>query len=356
MELYLMDKDFNRYAILDELISAVWHKKYYEAGDFEIYVPASQQNVDNLQIGNYVIRDDDDSIGIIEDIKIEFNETSEVDMLLVTGRFSESLYDRRIVWEQTNISSKSVSAILRTLIERNCVAPELPERKISTLALPATGTYEPFNQSQTINIQYTGNNLLSVIEETCKKYGLGFRHTFEGGKFYFHLYEGVNRSYSQMENSYVVFSDEYDNLLDSSFTKITSNMKNIALVAGEGEGTKRKKAVVSNTGENYSDLERREMFVDQRNLSGEQGAITETEYNEMLSQSGLDNLSKFTISEAFVGNARIDDRYVYKVDVNLGDICIIENTRWGLAVNSRVVGIIETQDESGYNIVFEFGS
>lgn len=357
MEVYLMNKNFERYAIIQDANSIIWHRKYYEPGDFEIYTIATPQNIANYEIGNYVVRDDDDAVGIIENITVNFDETNEIDMMTITGRFTESLYERRIVWSQTNISSKSVSTILRTLIYQNCISPTDELRKMSALCLPAADEYEQFNQTETLNVQYTGDNLLTVIQDMCKKYGLGFKNVRKDNQFCFMVYQGVDRSYAQTENTYIVFSDEYGNLMKSEYTKVTSNLKNVALVAGEGEGTQRKTATVASTYEYIpADLERREVFVDQRNLSSEEGSIKNEEYQKMLTESGKDSLSQFVISEVFTGETRLDDRYIYKVDVDLGDICVIENTDWGLALNSRIVGVIETEDENGYNIIFEFGS
>ena len=46
----------------------------------------------------------------------------------------------------------------------------------------------------------------------------------------------------------------------------------------------------------------------------------------------------------------------YREDVNVGDIVTIKNTKWGIHINSRLVEVIESVNESGaYSITPSFG-
>ena len=70
----------------------------------------------------------------------------------------------------------------------------------------------------------------------------------------------------------------------------------------------------------------------------------------------LEEASKITsFTAAFTGV--VDFRNIeYKKDVFIGDICVIENTKWGIYINSRLVEVIESIDESGqYTITPTFG-
>lgn len=347
MELIVCDTNFKRLNQITEASSKIWHKKYYEPGDFEIYLPATKENRELLAVDNFIIRDDDDAIGIIENHEIVYDNNDEVDMLIVTGRFTESIYERRIIWAQTQIKT-SVELGLRSLITANVISPINDYRKIDLIGL---GTYKGYTEQ--LEAQYTGDNLAKIIKEACQANGIGQRNVYTNKKLNFELYKGVDRSYNQEVNPYVVFSDTYDNLLSSKYVKNTSNLKNAALVAGEGEGTARK---VQAVGSNNTGLNRREIYVDSRNTSSNNEEITSSEYYLQLQNIGKEALSEYKISEVFTGDIEITDRYEYKKDVNLGDICTIENSEWGIYSNSRLIGVIETDDENGESIIFEFGS
>ena len=62
-----------------------------------------------------------------------------------------------------------------------------------------------------------------------------------------------------------------------------------------------------------------------------------------------------TITTAFTGTVYFGNLQ-WKLDVNIGDICVIENKRWGIYINSRLVEVIESMNEAGeYSIVPTFG-
>ena len=206
---------------------------------------------------------------------------------------------------------------------------------------------------ETLKAQYTGDELGKVITETCTANGIGYKNILIENNFQFELYKGEDRSYNQSKNPYVVFSDEYDNLASSGYTKTTSSHKNTALVAGEGEGLLRTTKEVGNSNKG---LDRREIYVDARDLSSNNEEIETWEYDLLLDERGTEELSAHLITEVFTGDVELTDRYKYKEEVDIGDICSIENKKWGVYSNSRVIGVIETDDENGETIVFEFGS
>lgn len=341
MDIYIMNKNFEKIKVIEDA-SVIWAKRYYDVGDFEIYVGATEEYINILQSGNYVTRLDDDNVGIIEDIKITYDDEG-AEYLTVTGRFAESILERRIVWQQTQLTG-TVENGLRKLINENIINPTNEDRKISIIGLGAAKGY-----TDKLNAQYTGDNILEINKNVSIASQTGFRFNFTGAKFEYELYKGIDRSYNQTQNSYVVFSDKYDNLLTSEYELNTSNLKNVALVAGEGEGKARKTVSVgSGIG-----LARYEIFVDARNLSTNEGEITEEEYNNALREKGLENL--VTITQAFTGEVDLQQNYIYKKDFFLGDIVTIENSKWGIFINSRIIEVIESEDESGYTISLTFG-
>lgn len=341
MDIFILDKNFNQIALIEDA-SVIWTIRYYDVGDFELYLGAATDRIELLQIGYYVMRTDDEHIGVIEDIKIEYSEENG-EYLKVVGRFAESLLERRIVWKQTRLSGTAENG-LRNLVNTNVINPDAAERKIPFISL---GNVKGFTER--LDAQYTGDNLLEINKNVSKNTHTGFKFVFTGKGFSYELYKGVDRSYNQKENTFVVFSDEYDNLLSSNYEHVTSTKKNVVLVAGEGEGTARRRVSVGNE----EGLERYELYVDARNISSNNGAIGETEYLAALEEKGLESL--VTITQAFTGEVDLALNYIFKKDFNIGDIVTIENKKWGIYINSRIIEIIESSDENGYKITPTFG-
>lgn len=343
IEPIVANKNFERLAVIDDYSSLIWTSRYYTCGDFEIVVPLTPKYLELMQIGFYIVRDDDENTGIIEDLEINVDEDNKT-QFIVTGRFLPSLLARRIIEKQTQISGTIQTGITR-LINENAISPTNLARKIPNLSIKTK------NFTERLDAQYTGKNLLEVIEDICKTNRIGFNVVLEDKKFQFSLYKGINRSYSQNANPRVIFSDEYDNLLSSCYISQSSNLVTDVLVAGEGEGLDRKTLWVSNV--SNTGLDRYEMYQDQRDLSTNNGQITDEEYDAQLKQAGLENITQITSEfegTVYFGNIK------YKTDVNLGDIVTVENKKWGIHVDTRLIEVIESVDETGnYEVLPTFG-
>ena len=342
----ISDQNFIRLGVIDNYKSLIWTSRYYEHGDFEIVTGVSAKNIAMFKVGNYVTREDDDNVGIIESVGVDITEEDE-ETLIIYGRFSTQILGRRIIANQTQVNGRVSDAIYH-LINDAIINPTITQRKIDNFIL---GDYSNPNK---ISAQFTGKNLYAVISDICLQYGLGLKVTLnDNNEFVFQLYEGVDRSYDQTENPYMVFSDTYDNLLNAQYQKNAQNLITNVLAAGEGEGDARKMIWVSNEAD-PTGLERYEFFDDSRNISSNDGEILESEYMNQLAEAGKENLSSYETK--FAG--QVDFNNVrFKEDINLGDICTIENSKLGKSFNTRIIEVIESVDESGkYSIIPTFGT
>lgn len=339
----IMNDQFVRLAAVDDYSSFIWSTRYYTSGDFQLIVDVSDNNRTLFMEDYFVVRDDDENVGIIEDIKIQRNEDGK-EQFIITGRFLDAVIARRIIAVQTTVTGK-VSACIETLLNQNIINPSIAARQISNF------TIQSYTVNTTMEAQYTGKNLLTTISDICKTYGIGYKVTLnDDHEFVFQLYEGVDRTYSQNVNPWVIFSDKYDNLLSSDYEENYQNIATAVLVAGEGEGLDRKTAWVT---DGSTGLARHEVYKDQRNIKSNNGEIPAADYIKLLEEAGKESLTKYTT--AFTGTVYFDN-IEYKKDINVGDLCVIENARWGIYINARLVEVIESIDESGqYNITPSFG-
>lgn len=339
----VMNSSFVRLTAIDYYTSFIWSTRYYSVGDFELCVDVTEENISLFQKGFYVVRDDDEHIGIIESVKINSTEEGQ-QLLIVKGRFLSSILARRIIAVQTTVSG-TVSSCINTLITDAIVNPSIAARKISNFTIGSHSI------TDTMDAQYTGKNLLEVIEALAKTYGFGFKTTLNNNnQFVFKLFEGIDRTYDQSVNPWVIFSDKYDNLLSSEYEENYQDIATAVLVAGEGEGLDRKTVWVS-SGE--TGMNRYELYDDSRNIRSNEGDISESDYTKLLQEAGKESLTKYTA--AFTGTVDFSN-VNYKEDLNIGDLVVIENSRWGIYMNTRLVEVIESVNEAGeYTIVPTFG-
>lgn len=346
MELTILDTGFNEIALV-ETAEILWSTRYNTCGDFELHfsnVPDDLLQV--LKKDFYVRREDSEYVGIIQDIEIE-ESVDEGSPVTVKGEMLETILGRRIIIEQTTLYGQ-IEDCIYSLITDAIVSPSDTDRKISNFMLAPKKNFP-----QKLSTQITGTNLLTVISELCQSCGLGFKVTLTADKkFLFELYEGKDRSTMDSPDAMVTFSQEYENLISSKLEIKSSEEKNFALIAGEGEGKDRKTVALA-VG-NPAGLERKEMYVDARDLSSNEGEITEEEYETKLLNRGSEKMASAIISTAFQGDVDVTS-YAFHRDFDLGDIVFVENASWGVGMTPRIIEVLEAEDQTGYSMNVTFG-
>lgn len=353
MELLILDKNFNSSETLDIFESLIWTDRYFECGDFELYVPASEKLLNILPPGYYVYLRESEHLMIVEDREIT-TDAEEGAHLKITGRSLESILERRIIWNQTTLSG-SLQDGIKKLLDENIISPVDESRKISNFVFEAS-TDERIT-SLTIDAQYFGENLYDTIVDICKSENVGFKVVLNETTLVFSLYMGEDRSYNQEANPYVVFSPSFDNLINSNYLDSQKTLKTDALVAGEGEGSNRRTVSISSTEEKKTGLDRRELFIEASGVSsmvnGE--SISVSEYNNQLMQKGYEELSKNKETISFEGEIESGVTYTYGEDYRLGDIIQIVN-EFGLQGSSRITELIRSQNDTGIEFYPTFES
>lgn len=344
MEAYILNQQFERIGIVDVFESFIWTDRFQEAGDFEVYCFPSQEILTLAQQDYYVENPDSEHHMIIEGCTIT-TDVEEGDRLIIKGRSLESILFRRIVWKQTTLKGNFQNELKRLLTE-NIIEPELPERKIANFIF--VDSDDPAITELEIDVQYTGDDLYKIITDQCTAHKIGFKIVLtDDFKFAFSFYKGEDRSYEQTENSYVVFSPNFENIINSRYIESAEQYKNVTLVAGEGEDTNRKTVTIGD----MTGLLRRELYTDARDITSkkEDGTtISEADYLKLLETRGKQKLDEVPVSKAFEGEMDTLRTFIYKQDFFLGDYVQVEN-EYGKSGSSLVSEIVWSQDTDGYN-------
>lgn len=344
MDVFVLNENFETVAVIDTYVSLIWTERYSECGDFELYTLVDPTLLHYIRKDYYLSIKESNATMIIEDILLDTDVESGL-YITVTGRSLESILDRRIIWGQKDIKGNLQDAI-QLLLNDSIISPSDPDRQINNFIFEKT-TNEYIAQLN-IDVQFTGDNLYDVIATLCNEAKVGFRIILnESNQFVFSLYYGKDRSYDQDENSYVVFSPEFDNIINSSYVESNKTLKNVTLVAGEGEGASRRMTSVgSGTG-----LNRREMFTDAGDISSnvDSGNLLSNEYVAKLEQRGIDELSKNAAVSSFEGKVDSTRMFLYGVHFFIGDIVQVAN-EYGIEGTARITELIRSHSDAGLDV------
>ena len=358
MDFYIMNQDLEWLDIVEGAESKVWKKSFSGAGEFEIYTADTPENIELLQIGRYVVRQDDDMVGVIEKINTQTDDDGR-DMLLVSGRCGKAIFARRIIYPQCTFSG-TVWNRMYWMLYNHAVSPSDTRRVIPNTAISdvVDGVAGPKAETQ-----HTGTNLMTAICDLTASNNLGWKVAVIDGKFTAVLIGGVDRTFDQTDREPVIFADDYDNLISSAYSKDISSYANVASIAGEGEGSARVWTGVDATGKasgTYSGLDRYELFVDARDLqkkstdakTGKEITLTDAQYTAQLQARGLEKLSEAAKTETFEGDVDFG-AYTYRTDYDVGDLVTIRD-RHGITANARIVAVEEIEDGDGYTVTPTF--
>lgn len=366
MRYVLLDTEFKQVAPVNYYKSLIWTERFDEPGDFELYIPMDESLPQIYQMGYYLWCSDSDYTMVIENRKVEASPDGG-DFYLITGRSTESILARRVVWDRTDFVEKdkvepNLQNGVKQLLNENLISPALDPRKIENFIFEESS--DEAITKLTLIASYLGEDLLNVISKLCKEEEIGFKVTLnDKNQFVFKLIAGADRTYNQTKNPYVLFSPKRKNIVNTNYLESTKEYKNVALIVGETE-TKTdadgNEYVVSRIDYEFSvlnddqtyvftGLDRREVFVDATSLKLEDddgGIRTAEEYQALLKKRGIDALIDSAITTAFDGELAPGVMYEYGKDYYIGDLVQFEDL-FGHEGIARVTEFIRSHDENG---------
>lgn len=335
-KVYILDTNFTCLGILDEYISFLWIPRYREVGECEIVVPATTQALELFQERRYIYNTADDSMLCrIEKIRLR-TSIDDGNTLIISGVDMKKLLNQRVIWDTVTADGAKAEVFAQALVKSALGSDADSYRQVkngNTLifgALPLNG----FADIITEQISY--KNLGEKIREYCQRFDWGYKVDFtfnapSGKLLKFGLYKGADKSQS------IVFSPNFDNLIESNYEKDLTNLANIALVAGEGRGANRSRAVSGNTlqATQPRSVDRYEIYVDARQIT------KEVTYNELVTAYP----GGYVTTEAGIGTP-----YVYKLST-LNIQIVNQDHRYWLVDNypsghESVLGVFTVTDVS----------
>ncbi len=370
MQLFVLDKSFEVVSLCDTFSSLIWTERYSGYGDFELYLPASIENINMFPRGFYLslieppvydkngkkieVRND---VMIVEKTELS-TDLEEGDRLVVSGRSLESLLLRRVIPKKVKYESADPREIIKTILNENIIDPSEPARKIHNFKIAMDSSQRPDTKDKR-TYEFDGDYVYDAIKTICDDYDWGFSldlktdDNWRTSYLAFSTVYGTDRSYEQTKNPYMVFSPRFDNLVSSDTIEDDTEFYNSAYVASTEETKDNKtrrliKYVPNNSGRSEWDI--RETFYtnsDAKLNDGNNNPRPDSDIYSELEKYGKDELKTQKSNDSFNAEIALLNSVQYHRDYDIGDLIQFDNV-YGVNRTARITEYVRNEDDNGY--------
>lgn len=320
MECRIYDLKLNRIGVLNTWVSMVWEESYNADGSFQIEVQQTKSAATLLKEDRYAGIPESNTLMIIKAAQVKGGKivaSGYPALWVLSDRVSTSV-----------VSNTNAETALRNLVSAMDPWPRLELGESAGLTDVFTA-----EKSDASLLEYC-----QVIAQAVDM-GVRLRHDKNAKKLLFECYKPA-------ADANLRFSTAYGNMGDMEYSSSTASLKNVAIVAGAGEGNARVTVLAGAT--STTGAERREMYVDARNEQPEEGESDEA-YRARLVRYG---------EEKLVGQVRIENfSFVLDDDrAGLGDIVTCNVPEIGVKLQVRITGIRRTTQNNGTTVEASVGT
>lgn len=350
----VLSYDLKQTVVIDDYDVLIWTERYDEEGEFILELPIKYVGDSRLKEGYYLTIEGTDRFMIVGDMN-PIVDSTEGTKYVLKGPSGENMLRWRVTSQYFLINGNLRQALI-DLVYDNLVSPLNTARAItnfkSELTVLPVGSYDP----DYINTFEEGK-IFDIVKTSCKAMGMGFKVVLTDDlKFSFVVYSGLDRSYSQNVNQYVIFSESYDNVFSSNYYIGTQDYVSVALVLVDDDVEELQANMVHFDPEPEG-IFRREVVVKaseiRRSVYGEPD-LTDQEMLEMILYTGLSTINENQPRGVFDAEVDINGRFKYREKFDMGDLvqCIFV----GLSTKARVNEHVLTIDLDGMKnyIGFDF--
>lgn len=346
----IFDKALNYIAQIDDYEYLRWHRRWRKPHHFELRVNRYKNHADKLQAGYYiaVFRAGKYRAGIIEHMELGLSQDGKISEqwkirgMSYGGQFTHRHALHKIKegngYDEQNDYAENV---MRHYVNVNAISPVDNARILPNLRLAA----HFFNRGQLIRTRARFQPLTQLLEDISLISGLGWETEFslEERMFIFNVLEGRDLSPSQSVLPPVIFSPEFGNVKLLGYRYSTLDSKTVAIIGGQGEAQSRLIAEVKDG--QPSGLDRREFFIDARDL----------ETPEQLQTRGEERLAELKDELVLEVEHLPGGPFTYLEDFDLGDIVHADYPGIG-STTSRIIEVVEEiTPEEGDNFKIVLG-
>lgn len=357
MDIYVYDKNINRIGIIPDYHSLIWNSIYGGVGKYELRTPLScevgQYNNKNLKLNLFkmfkdaycITSSDFTEFGLVENIGVDKHAKS----VHCKGSFGEAILKNDIIFEDDliyTVTDEDVGTVIIDLISRYYSGD-----------IPIVAS--PFKTGIKISFQDRGSNLLDKCYEVLNTVGYTFnlRLNPDNKTLELAIWQGLDRTEEQSENSFAIFSSDFENINDATYSDDISDYKNYAVIAGEGEGSER---VIFKLDKRPRDVNgnptelKRTIWVDARDLQ-KTDEIGYEEYTYLMAERGIEKLAEHPQSIEASIEFNTNGSLTYGEDFFLGDVCTFKDEDIDIKFNDRIRNVLVTYERNLVKIDLSIG-
>lgn len=322
MNIWIIDLATGQKKIVDDYEDLSWEERYSTPSPFTLKMTTNQFVSAGVEKGKLLVVED--QAYLIQQWSYEGAEAS--DLFEITGLEIGGKFEDRIILPDAGQSHDSVVTAAETAM-KHYVRRHAGDLAVLARRLPSFSVAADLGRGLGVSFQGRYQTLSKVLSDLSAIGDLGWRVSANLSVlpivFVFDVIAGTDRSAS-------VFLDfEFETAMKQKWLSTDLGRKNWGLAAGQGEGAAREEEIVWVGVAEPTGLDRKEMFIDARDLSQESS----------LSDRALAKLLETIAEDVFEVEINPDGSFPYGQAFFLGDIVTIRNTDLGIQASARVVSV-----------------
>jgi len=379
VDLYTLSPTFLAQDPIDRFVSAIWTERYSTAGDVQLVVPATGENLEKLADGTFLALRGSDEVMQIE------TQSIEKGLMTIKGVTLTQFLDQRMAWYKnpayngTDITDKIVDYTEDAAKPGQFIANAVDKMVINPVALVApfdtvnlTWVFEAIEHLSLGAVDTTGVDkritlpigpLYTGLAKLATDEGVGMSLYLEsadpvlGYSLKFKTYRGVDHS-TDGAGELVRLVPDMNTIQDLKELRSIATYKNVAYVYYKGtvtkhllfpdepepEGFDRRVLMVDPVGEPVGHVVSH--GYDPRYTYSNQVVISEDDITAFRDQAAKDALANNNYIQAIDGQSSPVSDYKFGRDYGLGDVIEIQGLT-GLISKARVTEYIRSQDQTG---------
>lgn len=361
LQINIYTTDFVWMGIIEDVKSLVLRTSWHEIVNSELVVNRYAQGVEELQLGRVlVINNDREKAVIIEDMETSLNDENWTFTLIPC----KALMNYRIAnpTDSATYTQKRQANVMMNLVKsnvidntrdtkRNFLGADTITNRFAAASIKEYGDLIDFKVDW--DTGYLGDMLVEIAkmnEDTS--YPIGWNVYIHSGwaLFYLNTYLATNRTVNQAINPPVVFSEEFGNLKNATYSHSIKEWRNAAYMS-YNNGTADLNFLVNKYKDGTpSSFNRKEIVLDSSKKTQQ----------EVINQ-GRAELNKRPKIKSFSAEIINNPNTIstYNVDWFLGDVVTIQSAailkNQLLSVDAQITEIEETYDQGEYSLNVTFG-
>lgn len=347
--------------MIEDIDSLVLRSSWHEIVNSELTVKKTAQGVEELQIGRVLVFNNDrEKACIIEDLTISLDDQNFVFTLIPL----KALLNYRVAHPSDSggaYTQKKQSNVMMNIVKNNCHENIRDTNRTflhsdGITNMFAVGSIKEYGELIDFTVDWETGLLGDCITEIAKMNDLGYPVGWNvyihsaWQLFYMSTYEATIRTINQATNPPVVFSEEFGNLKNATYTDSIKDWKNWAYMVWDNGTTEQVTTVANSKFGTAKWFNRKEISVD----SSKKVSI-------QVSSEGRKELNKRPRIESFEAEVITNDNTMstYNIDWFLGDVVTIQSKELKkntlLSIDAQITEIEETYDTGEYSLNVTFG-